>query len=214
MFWHFFPFKEWLKDTFCLNQADKKQHNIAKVSLKDMYCTDQVKEKSKARLVGSFIQIFPIIFFKKRTNFISSKTYLQKFLFLKKHEQFLAENHLEKFMLILIHPLPSGIKKCCEFKKSAKSSNLFFSSFWCYFNFDVYRNDSRISKGVLLYLLYSDNWIIQLYSLLSSFECFKEKFECSAGLKITRSVLKSVNVFKPYYLFLICPFSSCKNQSQ
>lgn len=41
--------QEWLKDTFCEDPADKKQHNIAEVPLKDMFCTTDVKDKPSAR---------------------------------------------------------------------------------------------------------------------------------------------------------------------
>ena len=44
--------QEWLKDTFCEDPADKKQHNIAEVPLKDMFCTTDVKDKPSARGVS------------------------------------------------------------------------------------------------------------------------------------------------------------------
>lgn len=44
--------QEWLKDTYCEDPADKKQHNIAEVPLKDMFCTTDVKDKPSARGVS------------------------------------------------------------------------------------------------------------------------------------------------------------------
>ena len=44
--------QEWLKDTFCEDPADKKQHNIAEVPLKDMFCTTDVKDKPSASRVS------------------------------------------------------------------------------------------------------------------------------------------------------------------
>ena len=41
-----------MKDTFCEDPADKKQHNIAEVPLKDMFCTTDVKDKPSARGVS------------------------------------------------------------------------------------------------------------------------------------------------------------------
>lgn len=46
--------EEWLKDTFCLDPADHKQHNIAEVPLKDMFCTGDVKDKPSARVSNFF----------------------------------------------------------------------------------------------------------------------------------------------------------------
>jgi hypothetical protein len=45
MTWSLTFFQEWLKDTLCLSKVDNKQHNIAEVSLKDMFCTTDVKDK-------------------------------------------------------------------------------------------------------------------------------------------------------------------------
>ena len=44
--------QEWLKDTFCEDPADEKQHNIAEVPLKDMFCTTDVKDKPSASRVS------------------------------------------------------------------------------------------------------------------------------------------------------------------
>ena len=37
---------EYLKDTFCKDITDNKEHNIAEVPLKDMFCSGNVKDKS------------------------------------------------------------------------------------------------------------------------------------------------------------------------
>ena len=36
---------EWLKETSCVDPADRQEHNIAEVPLKDMFCTDDVSDK-------------------------------------------------------------------------------------------------------------------------------------------------------------------------
>ncbi len=42
--------EEWLKDTFCLDPADGKEHNIEQVPLKDMFCKDpSVSDKEPTR---------------------------------------------------------------------------------------------------------------------------------------------------------------------
>lgn len=41
--------EEWLKETFCEDPRDNKQHNIAEVPLKDMYCTSDVRDKPSAK---------------------------------------------------------------------------------------------------------------------------------------------------------------------
>ena len=50
---HFDP-QEWLKDTYCISKVDNKQHNIAEVSLKDMYCTTDVKDNKGTMSVSTF----------------------------------------------------------------------------------------------------------------------------------------------------------------
>ena len=42
--------EEWLKETFCEDPRDNKQHNIAEVPLKDMYCTSDVRDKPSAKV--------------------------------------------------------------------------------------------------------------------------------------------------------------------
>jgi len=37
--------EEWLKDTYCTDPADRLEHNIAEVPLKDMFCDDDVTDK-------------------------------------------------------------------------------------------------------------------------------------------------------------------------
>ena len=50
-FTYLVSFQEWLKDTFCLSKVDNKQHNIAEVSLKDMFCSTDVKDKKGRKKV-------------------------------------------------------------------------------------------------------------------------------------------------------------------
>jgi Leucine-rich repeat (LRR) protein len=41
---------QWLKDTFCEDVADNRQHNIAEVPLKDMYCGSGVVDKPSSKV--------------------------------------------------------------------------------------------------------------------------------------------------------------------
>ena len=43
--------EEWLKETFCIDPVDDRQHNIAKVPLKDMFCDSDVQDKPSTRVV-------------------------------------------------------------------------------------------------------------------------------------------------------------------
>ena len=42
--------EEWLKDTYCKDPADNKEHNIAEVPLKDMFCTSDVQDKLSTKV--------------------------------------------------------------------------------------------------------------------------------------------------------------------
>ena len=37
--------EEWLQETTCKDPADGKEHNIAEVPLRDMFCADDVTDK-------------------------------------------------------------------------------------------------------------------------------------------------------------------------
>ena len=41
--------QQYLKETTCKDPADGKEHNIAEVPLKDMFCTTQVTDKQGTR---------------------------------------------------------------------------------------------------------------------------------------------------------------------
>ena len=43
--------EEWLKETFCIDPVDDRQHKIAKVPLKDMFCNSDVQDKPSTRVV-------------------------------------------------------------------------------------------------------------------------------------------------------------------
>ena len=42
--------EEWLKDTYCKDPADNKEHNIAEVPLKDMFCPSDVQDKLSTKV--------------------------------------------------------------------------------------------------------------------------------------------------------------------
>ena len=44
--------KKYLEETFCIDHVDNKQHNIAEVQLKDMFCDGNERDKTPKVKVG------------------------------------------------------------------------------------------------------------------------------------------------------------------